>query len=74
MMAMLWSQQIMLGKKTYSQVPRLLKDKVKREGKALQTEPEGGKEKWKTFPEFTIYPLTRDGNSYPSIWCRGFRP
>jgi len=29
MMAMLWSQQIMLGKKTYSQVPRLLKDKVK---------------------------------------------
>ncbi|QHV15126.1 hypothetical protein C5O09_12695 [Akkermansia muciniphila] len=34
----------------------------------------GGKEKWKTFPEFTIYPLTRDGNSYPSIWCRGFRP
>ncbi len=30
MMAMLWAQQIMLGKKTYSQVPRLLKDKVKR--------------------------------------------
>lgn len=29
MMAMLWSQQIMLGKKTYEQVPRLLKDKVK---------------------------------------------
>lgn len=29
MMAMLWSQQIMLGKKTYAQVPRLLKDKVK---------------------------------------------
>lgn len=29
MMAMLWAQQIMLGKKTYSQVPRLLKDKVK---------------------------------------------
>ena len=24
MMAMLWAQQIMLGKKTYSQVPRLL--------------------------------------------------
>ena len=31
MMAMLWAQQIMLGKKTYSQVPRLLKDKVKEE-------------------------------------------
>ena len=29
MMAMLWAQQIMLGKKTYAQVPRLLKDKVK---------------------------------------------
>ena len=29
MMAMLWTQQIMLGKKTYAQVPRLLKDKVK---------------------------------------------
>lgn len=29
MMAMLWTQQIMLGKKTYDQVPRLLKDKVK---------------------------------------------
>lgn len=29
MMAMLWAQQIMLGKKTYSQVPRLLKSKVK---------------------------------------------
>ena len=29
MMAMLWAQQIMLGKKTYSQVPRLLKVKVK---------------------------------------------
>ena len=29
MMAMLWAQQIMLGKKTYSQVPRLLKDGVK---------------------------------------------
>ena len=28
MMAMLWAQQIMLGKKTYEQVPRLLKDKV----------------------------------------------
>ena len=29
MMAMLWAQQIMLGKKTYDQVQRLLKDKVK---------------------------------------------
>lgn len=29
MMAMLRAQQIMLGKKTYDQVPRLLKDKVK---------------------------------------------
>ena len=29
MMAMLWAQQIMLGKKTYTQVPRLLKEKVK---------------------------------------------
>ena len=29
MMAMLWAQQIMLGKKTYAQGPRLLKDKVK---------------------------------------------
>lgn len=29
MMAMLWAQQIMLGKKTYGQVPILLKDKVK---------------------------------------------
>lgn len=29
MMAMLWAQQIMLGKKTFSQVPRLLKEKVK---------------------------------------------
>ena len=29
MIAMLWSQQIMLEKKTYAQVPRLLKDKVK---------------------------------------------
>jgi hypothetical protein len=29
MMAMLWAQQIMLGKKTYVQVPRLLKEKVK---------------------------------------------
>ena len=28
-MAMLWAQQIMLGKKTYSQVPRLLKERVK---------------------------------------------
>ncbi len=29
MIAMLWAQQIMLGKKTFSQVPRLLKDKTK---------------------------------------------
>lgn len=28
MMAMLWAQQIMLGKKTFDQVPRLLRDKV----------------------------------------------
>lgn len=29
MIAMLWAQQIMLGKKTYADVPRLLKAKVK---------------------------------------------
>ena len=29
MMAMLWAQQVMLGKKTYAVVPRLLKAKVK---------------------------------------------
>ncbi len=29
MMAMLWAQQILLGKKVFSQVPRLLKDKVR---------------------------------------------
>ena len=29
MMAMLWAHQIILGKKTYGQVPRLLKEKVK---------------------------------------------
>ena len=29
MMALLWTQQILLGKKTYAQVPRLLKDQVK---------------------------------------------
>ena len=29
MIAMLWAQQIMLEKKTYAQVPRRLKDKVK---------------------------------------------
>lgn len=29
MMALLWAQQIMLGKKIYAQVPRLLKEKVK---------------------------------------------
>ena len=28
-MAMLWAQQIMLEKKTYNQVPRLLREKVK---------------------------------------------
>lgn len=29
MMAMLWCQQIMLGKKTFAQVPRLLKEAVR---------------------------------------------
>ena len=29
MMAMIWAQQIMLGKKTYAQVPRLPKEKVR---------------------------------------------
>lgn len=29
MMAMLWAQQIMLGKHTFDQVPRLLQDKVR---------------------------------------------
>lgn len=29
MMAMIWAQQIMLGDKTYAQVPRLLREKVK---------------------------------------------
>ena len=29
MMAMLWAQQIMLGKKTFSQVPAKLKDQVR---------------------------------------------
>ena len=29
MMAMLWAQQIMLGKAVFADVPRLLKDKVK---------------------------------------------
>lgn len=29
MMAMIWAQQIMLGKKIFAQVPRLLKEKVK---------------------------------------------
>ena len=29
MMAMLWAQQIILGKKTFTQVPRLLKEQVK---------------------------------------------
>ena len=30
MMALLWCQQILLGKKTYAQVPRLLKDQVRK--------------------------------------------
>ena len=29
MVAMLWANQIILGKKTYNEVPRLLKAKVK---------------------------------------------
>ena len=29
MMAMLWAQQIMLGKKTFAQVPALLKEQVR---------------------------------------------
>ena len=29
MRAMLWAQQIILGKKTYAQVPKLLKEKVR---------------------------------------------
>lgn len=29
MIAMLWAQQIILGKKEYKEVPRLLKNKVK---------------------------------------------
>lgn len=29
MMAMLWAQQIMLGKKTFAQVPTKLKDQVR---------------------------------------------
>ena len=29
MMALLWAQQIMLEKKTFEQVPRLLKDQVR---------------------------------------------
>lgn len=29
MMAMLWAQKIMLGKKSFSEVPRLLKNQVK---------------------------------------------
>ena len=29
MMAMIWAQQIMLDKKTYAQVPRLIKEKVR---------------------------------------------
>lgn len=29
MLAMLWAQQILLGKKAFKQVPRLLKEKVR---------------------------------------------
>ena len=29
MMAMLWAQQIILGKKTFAQVPRMLREQVK---------------------------------------------
>ena len=29
MMAMLWAQQIMLGKKNFAQVPRLLKEEIR---------------------------------------------
>ena len=29
MMAMIWAQEIMLGKKIFAQVPRLLKEKVR---------------------------------------------
>lgn len=29
MMAMLWAQKIMLGKKTFAQVPRLLREQVR---------------------------------------------
>ena len=29
MMAMIWAQQVMLGKKIFAQVPRLLKEKVR---------------------------------------------
>ena len=29
MLAMIWAQQIMLGKKIFAQVPRLLKEKVR---------------------------------------------
>ena len=29
MIAMLWAQKIILGKKTFAQVPRLLKDQVR---------------------------------------------
>lgn len=29
MMAMLWTQKIMYGKRTFAQVPRLLKDQVR---------------------------------------------
>lgn len=29
MMAMLWAQQIMMGKKTFAQIPKLLKEQVR---------------------------------------------
>ena len=29
MMAMLWCQQVLLGRKTYDQIPKLLKEQVK---------------------------------------------
>ena len=42
MMAMLWAQQIMLGKKTYAQVPRLLKEQEAVEPKVSSTEQRCG--------------------------------
>ena len=34
-MAMLWAQQIMNGKRTYKEVPRMLKEKVKEINKTM---------------------------------------